>query len=425
MDRPIAILCDRVDDTGGAERYWATVIPALLARGTSIRLMARSVVAENFFGAPASEIRWAAEGEQPVWSAGERVRSVLDSMHADTVVTAGVFDRNVLAAVRASARRWVVRIHDHRMFCPNGDRVFPQFSGICSHPMGSRCALNAVVRGCMHGAHPTSLTRLSERLALRDAVAGADAVLVSTAHMRATVARNGIAKERIHVTPPPLPEDAFCARPAAMPQRATILFAGRLEPQKGLCSLIRALAHINRRRRPALIVAGRGEDEERRARELARARRVDVRWAGWLAPPALRDAIDRSTAIAVPSLWPEPFGLVGSEAQARGRPAVAYDVGGIGEWIGHAGIAVPRGDERALARAILEIVDPRTWPIASAHARQQAERYRLTAHLAALAPVLGGYADGSRSNCSMLGAVNGSAKRAESAGASGSDVSSA
>ena len=37
--------------------------------------------------------------------------------------------------------------------------------------------------------------------------------------------------------------------------------------------------------------------------------------------------------MAVPSLWPEPFGLVGLDAASLGRPAVAFDVGGIGEWL--------------------------------------------------------------------------------------------
>jgi glycosyltransferase involved in cell wall biosynthesis len=419
----LAILCDRVDDTGGAERYWSTVIPALLARDTDVRLIARSVAREHAFGIPATEIRWGSEDEAPSWAAADRVRLQLEAMHADTVITAGVFDRSVLAAVRDNARHWVVRIHDHRMFCPHGDRVFPQFSGICSDPMGSRCMLNAVVRGCMHGVHPASIARLADRLAMRDAIARADAVLVSTTHMRDTVAGNGIKSERITITPPPLPDDAFCTQPAAPPAHATMLFAGRLEPQKGLRSLIRALALIDRARRPALIVAGRGDDEQR-ARALAVALGVKTEWAGWLSATALRVAIDRSTAIAVPSLWPEPFGLVGSEAQARGRPAVAYDVGGIGEWIAGAGITVPRGDERALARAVLEIADPRVWPGLSAHARRQAERYRLATHLAALAPVLQRYPEASRSNSSVVGASNGSASRAESAGASGSAVSS-
>jgi glycosyltransferase involved in cell wall biosynthesis len=37
--------------------------------------------------------------------------------------------------------------------------------------------------------------------------------------------------------------------------------------------------------------------------------------------------------LAVPSVWPEPFGLVGLEAGCVGLPAVAFAVGGITDWL--------------------------------------------------------------------------------------------
>lgn len=91
-------------------------------------------------------------------------------------------------------------------------------------------------------------TALTQR-AVRDAIAAAGALLVSTSHMRDTVVRNGIAPERIIVTPPPLVDDAFCARPAALPKHVMILFAARFEPQKGLRSIIRGLSLIEPSRR--------------------------------------------------------------------------------------------------------------------------------------------------------------------------------
>jgi glycosyltransferase involved in cell wall biosynthesis len=148
-----------------------------------------------------------------------------------------------------------------------------------------------------------------------------------------------------------------------------------------LRSLLRALALIPVTERPRLVVAGEGEDEERAARAQAARDGVAVEWRGHLSAAQLRAAIDRADAIAVPSLWPEPFGLVGIEAQARGRPAVAYDVGGIGDWIAGAGIAVRRGDEGALAAAIRTVLDDRAWSNLSAAARARAETYRLGEHV--------------------------------------------
>ena len=61
----VAVLCDRVDDTGGAERYWATVIPALAARGIRVDLAGRIVSPESGFGVDATPIPWSADNERP------------------------------------------------------------------------------------------------------------------------------------------------------------------------------------------------------------------------------------------------------------------------------------------------------------------------------------------------------------------------
>jgi glycosyltransferase involved in cell wall biosynthesis len=292
-----------------------------------------------------------------------------------------VFDTAVLDAVRSQARRWFVRIHDHRTFCPTGDRVYPQFEGPCSAAMGAACRGAVLVRGCVQGPRPSSFRRIAAREAVRDRIVRADGVLVSSAHMRATCETNGVDATRVAITPPPLPDAAFAHATAPRPAARTLLFASRLTPRKGLRSLLGALAKLGAQERPRLVVAGEGDAEERDARAQAARDGIDVDWRGKLGADELRAAIDGADAVAVPSLWPEPFGLVGIEAQARGRPAVAYGVGGIAEWIDGAGIAVPRGDEAALAAAIRTVLQEATWNRLSAAARARAEDHRLAAHV--------------------------------------------
>jgi glycosyltransferase involved in cell wall biosynthesis len=387
--RTVMVLCDRVGDVGGAERYWETVLPVLTGRGTRVSLLAREVRANASAGGVRA-IAWADETGAPSASAAREVAAELRRERPDVVVTASVFDAAVLDAVRANAPRWLVRIHDHRAFCPTGDRVYPQFESPCSAAMGAACRGATVVRGCVHGPRPSSFRRIAQREALRERIARADGVLVSSEHMRATAVANGIARTRVAITPPPLPDAAYAATSAARPASRTLLFASRLTPRKGLRSLLGALAKLLPAERPRLVVAGEGEAEERDARAQAEHDGVAVEWRGKLSAAALREAIDGADAVAVPSLWPEPFGLVGIEAQARGRPAVAYGVGGIGDWIGGAGIAVRRGDERALAAAIRTVMSDGAWPGFSAAARTRSEAYRVDTHVERLLDIFDG-----------------------------------
>lgn len=61
--------------------------------------------------------------------------------------------------------------------------------------------------------------------------------------------------------------------------------------------------------------------------------------------------------VAVPSLWQEPFGMVGIEAMASGKPVVAFNVGGVSKWLaeGVNGYAVARGDIAGFARKMMKI----------------------------------------------------------------------
>jgi glycosyltransferase involved in cell wall biosynthesis len=54
------------------------------------------------------------------------------------------------------------------------------------------------------------------------------------------------------------------------------------------------------------------------------------------------------------SLWPEPFGAAGLEAMRHGLPVVAFDAGGIREWLldGINGFLIPWMDRRAFAEKL-------------------------------------------------------------------------
>lgn len=378
----LLVACERVDATGGTETYLRALLPALVRSGHAVRAIARTADVPDAYGVPAQALHWSDEHDRPSIDAARRAAEIALDFSPDVVAVHNVLDAAVLEALGTHATRLAYHLHDHRPFCPNGDRLYPQGGGVCDVAMGaSTCGWHALVNGCAYGPRRRTFGLIASRRRVARAVGAADATIALSEYVAGLAQRNGIARELLHVAEPPLPDGALAATPASRPARDAVLFAGRMMPSKGGRSLVRSLAQLPQTRRPLLRIAGEGPDLQAIVRE-AQARGVETQTLGVLDPAALRVAYDDATLIAMPSLWGEPFGLVGIEAFARARPVAAYDAGAIGEWLGSGGgHAVPRGDEAALANAIAELLEPAAWRAASARAFEAARRYSLEGHV--------------------------------------------
>lgn len=185
---------------------------------------------------------------------------------------------------------------------------------------------------------------------------------VQGAYMRGRLRANGFAAERLLCVPPFWTDHVRARtdfRPAAddgsRPLR--ILYVGQLVAGKGVRVLLEAAARL---RIPfTLTIVGAGRDERLlRRRAASLAPRGAVRFAGWQMDVAPFFAA--ADVVVVPSLWNEPFCLVGVEALAAGAPVVAFDRGGIGDWLkpGETGVFAPPTAE-GLAQTLDELAaDP-------------------------------------------------------------------
>jgi len=150
-------------------------------------------------------------------------------------------------------------------------------------------------------------------------------------------------------------DDVATARTELAGDGPMVLFAGRLEWEKGVHTLVEAMPRL-RRRFPGirLVVVGKGSQLEP-LQELARRLRVSrsVHFAGWRTEAGLRAAAAAADVVVVPSVY-EPFGLVALEAAALGTPLVASDTGGLAEIVvnGETGLTFPALDAAALADAV-------------------------------------------------------------------------
>ncbi len=134
-----------------------------------------------------------------------------------------------------------------------------------------------------------------------------------------------------------------------------LVFAGRLEWEKGVHTLIDAMPRL-RRRHPGLrlVLAGHGTHAAA-LQERARQRRLgrSVTFTGFLAEDELAALVAAADCAVVPSIY-EPFGMVALEAAALGTPLVVADTGGLRELAEHgvSGRRFAPGDAPALADAV-------------------------------------------------------------------------
>jgi len=225
----------------------------------------------------------------------------------------------------------------------------------CTRAHGPGCVPNLLARGCAHTRYPRTLPRkylnVSRGLA---SFRRADRAISYSSAVDRHLAANGLQRRAVIPFFPTVPPSG----PAAPAHERRVLVAGRVDHTKGMEVLIEAISRLD----AELVVCGEGRHEaamRRLAERLGVAERV--RFAGWLAPERLAQEIAAAAIVAMPSLWPEPFGLVGLEAMAAARPVVASATGGILDWLqdGVTGLAVAPGDVQALAGALGELLaDP-------------------------------------------------------------------
>jgi glycosyltransferase involved in cell wall biosynthesis len=211
------------------------------------------------------------------------------------------------------------------------------------------------------------------------------ALVVASGHMKEEFVRNGAPADRVHAVPLFAP-GISTAEAGGLSPEPVIAFCGRMTALKGGAMAIEAVAEAGRTlgRTLPLVMIG---DGPRRAEweRLAQSLGVSVRFTGWLSGEALERELRGATLLAIPSTWPEPFGLVGLEAGALGVPAIAFDVGGIREWLqpGQNGYLVPADPPvvSAFARVLVDAIRDSAAGAMRTAARRIAREMTLARHV--------------------------------------------
>lgn len=380
---------------GGTEKYLQALIPGLIDRGHQVGFLyekpfdpaRESIISPDH---PVATYCLAEDGLSSV------VRSVSE-WKPDVVYNQGL-QATDLEDTLLHTYPTVLFAHGYYGTCATGNKchAFPRFQ-TCSRRFGPACLFLHYPRRC-GGLRPGEAWRIYRLQSQRNAwLKDYETILVASNHMRSEYIRHGVGPNRILISPLPLMDrDLEISQAHAVPPSGRILLMGSLTNTKGGHYLIPAIARASRKLGQPLLLTVAGDGPERGNLEKeARKFQIAAKFVGWIDDRRRAELLGETDLLAVPSLWPEPFGLVGIEAGAWGVPAVGYAVGGIPDWLiaGQTGELAP-GDPPSvagLADAIVRALEsPRHHAELRKGARQLARRFALEAHLAKLELALAG-----------------------------------
>jgi glycosyltransferase involved in cell wall biosynthesis len=139
----------------------------------------------------------------------------------------------------------------------------------------------------------------------------------------------------------------------------TVAFIGRLVTAKGAHLLLEATALLAAKgARVHVRIIGDGPERERlqaRAQTLGLMDRVA--FLGYVSDERLPEALANVSAIIMPSLGGEVFGLVAAETMLRERCIVSSDLPSLTEVVGDGGLIFPAGDVRGLAACLQQLFE--------------------------------------------------------------------
>jgi glycosyltransferase involved in cell wall biosynthesis len=327
----VLLITDWAPVEAGTERYVWDLREQLRARGDDVALLTSSAGSAARgtadFVAHGSRTRAGRAFTQianpAAWRAARRaVRSFRpDVVHVNMFLS--FLSPAVLDGLGAAPA--VVTLHDYRAISPTGTNMPPE--------LGRIRRLREAIR----------------RPAIRRGLERAARILTISSSMVSALGAAGVRSELLALPSP---------RPARHESRRApnpvFVYGGRLDPEKGVDTLVRAFAALCDTRPDAeLRICGDGR-ERARLEELASGLGCPVAFVPGMLGPGWWQAAEGAWASVSPARWAEPLGLVAIESILRGLPVIASDSGALRETVvpGRTGLLYPSGDVRGLATAL-------------------------------------------------------------------------
>lgn len=373
----ILIAHNRYQQQGGEDVVFENEVQLLTRAGHNVKTL---IVSNNSIVSYRDKVQTLLRtAENPV---GIKMMSLaIDDFHPDIVHVHNYFPLLSPAIYRVCAERRtpvVQTLHNYRALCANG--LLLRDGKICD-----LCVKGTPAWGIVHRCYRNSLPgsaavarMISYHRRKKSWFTLVSRYIALTEFSRQLFIDAGFPSERIDVKPNFLEDPRVSSLPDL--PRNGVLYVGRLSPEKGVKYLIEACRPLGL---PLRIVGGGTE----RAALQSRAT-PNVTFLGTLSRNQIFSEMSRAAAVAVPSIWYEPFPMVILEAFACGTPVIVSRMGGLPNIVidGSNGFVVRPADSPSLGARIEELLrEPDKARAMGTAARQTfLTKYSAEANLAAL-----------------------------------------
>ena len=253
---------------------------------------------------------------------------------------------SILGLLKRRSIPTVLTLHDLKIACPAYNMLAPD--GICERCKGGRL-YNVLVHRCIKQSAALSAVVMMESVlhrligSYRDCV---DRFVVPSRFYIEKFTEWGMPREAFRYVPNFV--DVARYEPRYQPGEEFLYF-GRLSREKGVATLIRAVAKAGCSR----AIVGTGPQLEELT-ILADELKAKVRFLGYRTGNDLHEAVKNARAVVLPSEWYENAPMTVLEAYALGKPVLGASIGGIPELIREkeTGLTFISGDVDSLAAAL-------------------------------------------------------------------------
>jgi len=307
------------------------------------------------------------------------VKKALADFAPDAVYVHKMADLAVIQTLVESGVPLLRMVHDHDIYCMRSYKYNFFTRKICTRAASPYCifpCLASVVKNSS-GGFPLKWVSYSEKkkeIALNRQF---DRMVVVTTYMRDELLNNGFDAKRIEIHAP-VPRMGDPNLRSSFSDRNLIIYAGQIIRGKGVDVLLEALALV--KTKFECVILGDGNHKafcEELTKKLGLADRV--KFKGFIPQDELKGYYRECSVVALSSLWPEPIATIGLEVMRYALPVVAFDAGGIKDWLidGEDGFLVPWMDREKFAARIDQLLNdkPLAKKLGEAGLKFVSERY--------------------------------------------------